>query len=271
MKIRVAPSIGELERTFEEAWNLETYNPETDKNEPTVFAGLYGLPDFYSLWRHKRKKYVWWAGSDIRHFKKGYWLDEKGKIKIESKFFAKWINRYCENWVENKVEHETLKRLGIKSKVCPSFLGNINDYKVSYQWSERPKVYTSVSGDDFKLYGWDKIERLADINGFAEFHLYGNISNWKTSQSNVFVHGRVSKEKMNEEIINMQAALRLTKFDGASEIIVKAMLMGQYAFSFIDYPGVNSVDEIHLLNGLEKSNEEGRNWWIKNLNKYPWI
>ena len=53
-KVRVAPSLGELERTFETAWGLETYNPEMDINEETVFVGLYGLPDFYTVWKDRK-------------------------------------------------------------------------------------------------------------------------------------------------------------------------------------------------------------------------
>ncbi len=266
-KVRVAPSIGELERTFEEAWGLETYNPETDKDEPTVFVGLYGLDDFYQLWRHKGKKWLWWAGSDIRHLRDGYWLDEKGKIKLISHPLAKWIQNNCESWVENGVEYDDLRKLGIKSQICPSFLGDVNDYKVEYKYNEVTKLYASVSGDDFELYKWHEIEKLAAKYPQIEFHLYGNTKEWKAK--NTIVHGRVPKEQMNEEIKTMQGGLRLLEFDGFSEVIAKSVLWGQWPVSAIEYPHTLKVSEIGLLK--KEPNLKGREYYLEKLNKYTWV
>jgi len=274
MKIRVAPSIGELERSFEEAWNLKTYNPDKDSNEATVFVGIYGLPDFYSLWRHKGKKYIFWCGSDIRHLHNGYWLDDVGDIRISSGGIAKWINLNCESWVENKVEHDTLSFLGIKSHICPSFLGDVNKIDVSYKYSEKPKLYTSVSGDDFGLYGWNDICDIADQHPGIEFHFYGNTKPFKpllnNINNNVIIHGRVSKEKMNKEIAEMQGAIRMVKFDGFSEIIAKSLLMGQWPVSSIEYPHTVPIREIARIKELEKPNIMGREYYLNKLNKFPW-
>ena len=70
-----SPTLGELEATHQEVWGTSDY---VSDETPTVFFGLYGLPDFYALWRHKGRKCILWTGSDIRHFRDGYWLDEKG-------------------------------------------------------------------------------------------------------------------------------------------------------------------------------------------------
>lgn len=271
-KIRISKTLGGgFSGTFQDAWGLETYNPETDINEPCVFAGLYGLPDFFELWRHKGKKYIFWAGSDILHFTNGYWLDDRGEIRLGCLPLAEWIDKNCENYVENIVEQGALENFYIRSKIVPSFLGKIEDYPVSFKPGN--KVYTSVSGDDFEKYGWDKITKLAIRNPQIEFHCYGNSKEWypkvTNKLNNVFVHGRVSQGRMNSEIKEMQGALRLTEFDGCSELIVKAMLWGQYAFSFIEYPATNNVEDLNLLTSFKKPNTK-RNWWIKNLNKYPW-
>jgi len=263
---KIAPSLGGgFDGTPNKCWGTVNYKNSID---PTVFFGMYGFPDFIGLWKHKGKKAILWCGSDIQHFLNGYWLDEKGQIKIRPFDLASWIDTYCENYVENDLEQSALRSVGIRSKVVPSFLGNVNKYKINFKPGN--KVYTSVSGDDFKLYGWDKIPQLAQDNPDIEFHLYGSTVPINPVAPNIIVHGRVTKKQMNKEIKKMQGALRLTEFDGASELIVKAMLMGQYAFSFIEYPFVNKVSELSSLLEKKEPNKEGRNWWLSKLNQYLW-
>ena len=265
---RMAPSLGELEGTPLEAWGTPEY--EGDLDAPTVFFGLYGLSDFYTLWRHRGKKWILWAGSDIRHFDSGYWLDQVGDIKLDPKALAKWINENCESWVENEIEQKVLQTQGIKSQVCPSFMGDLNKYEVEYKWSEVPKVYASVSGDDFNLYRWDGVEKLAKENPDIEFHLYGNTKPWESRSPNIVVHGRVKKHIMNAEIKKMQGGLRLLKFDGFSEILAKSVLWGQYPVSAIEYPHMLPVEEISRLHAKHHWNAEGRNHYLGAINKFPW-
>lgn len=266
-QLRTSPTLGALEDTGDNIWHTKPY---LDEFQPTVFMGCYSLRDFITIWNHKGRKAILWCGSDIPRLTQGYWLDSEGNNRIEPEAICQWLNENCENYVENGVEHEALQTMRIESKIVPSFLGNIKDYKSVYEASDTPQVYTSVSGDDFRLYGWHKISALADQYPEIDFHLYGNTIPWVDNHSNVFVHGRVAKEVMNEEIRNMQAALRLTEFDGCSEIIVKAMLWGQYAFSNISYPGVDSVDKLGELKNRMVPNIY-RDWWMKNLNKFPWV
>lgn len=264
---RWAPALGTFQDSPEKIWGVKPYDPES--LEPCVFCGLYGLNDFHALWRYKGKKYIWWTGSDIRHFINGYWLDDRGDIRVSAKPIATWIRKNCESWVENEVEAEALRKYGIESHVAPSFLGDIKEFEVSFMPSDKPKVYTSVSGDDFKLYGWDKIDDLAFKNPDIEFHLFGNTVEWKSKQPNVLVHGRVPKEDFNKAIKTMQGGLRLVPFDGCSEVIVKSILMGQYPITEIDYPGTLSPENIDMLRFAKEPNIR-REWFINNLNKYPW-
>lgn len=260
VQCRVAPSLGALEGHPNDVWGTVDYTNDTDD---AVFFGLYGLPDFYALWRHKGIKYVLWAGSDIRHFLDGYWLDKEGKIRVDPQPFATWLSLFVENWVENEVERDALRTMGIEARVCPSFMGNINDYGVSYE--PNGKYYASVSGNDFKLYGWDKIDDLAKDHPGLEFHLYGNTEPWHTKHPNVIIHGRVPKEQMNEEVKHMQGGLRLVEFDGFSEILAKSVLWGQWPVSLIPYPHINSTLIPHVGH-----NTEGRDYYRKTLNQYPW-
>lgn len=270
-KIRVSPTVGGgFERSFQEAWGLEDYNPETDQDKEVVFAGCYGLPDFYKIWRHKGKKYVFWCGSDIRHLHNGYWLDDKGGIRLNSGGIAKWLNEYCENWVENKAEQRALRHWGIESKICPSFLGDVKQFDITYKHSDKPKLYSSVSGDDFVLYGWYVIQNLANRHPDVEFHLYGNEKDFPVKEDNIFVHGKVPKEQMNEETKDMQGALRLISMEGFSEIVAKSILRGQYPVSVIPYEHCLLPEQIDKLKDKKLPNIEGRDYYIKQFNNYPW-
>lgn len=271
---RIAPSLGALEGDPHEVWGTKPYH-EDDMAEiidkPCVFFGLYGLNDFYSLWRHRGKKWVLWAGSDIRHLRAGYWLEDGGGIRISHKAIGQWIDKYCESWVENEVERRELMSLGIHAQVCPSFMGRIEDYEISYEASRRPKVYASVSGDDFALYCWPEIEKLAEENPELEFHMYGNTVPYRSIRTNFIVHGRVPKEKMNEEVKGMQAALRPLEFDGFSEVLAKSVLWGQWPISKIEYPHVMKMGGLKILSKLDTPNKKGREYYIKSLNKFPWV
>lgn len=268
-KYRWAPTLGRLESTAEEVWGIEKYNPETDQDNPVVFFGVYGLPDFYALWRHKGRKAILWAGTDILHFSNGYWLDDTGDIRLRAEPLAEWINKNCESWTENVAEHDLLDWFGIESTVCPSFLGNIDDFEVSYKYNERPKVYASVSGNNFKQYGWNKIPEIARQNPDIEFHLYGS-SDWKSNLPNIFVHGRVPKEQMNAEIKEMQGGLRPLEFDGFSEILAKSVLWGQWPVSFIHYEHMLPLSEIGTLKDKKEPNLAGREYYRNLVNSYPW-
>lgn len=265
---RIAPSLGDgFAGTPNKVWGTKDY---TSDKTPTVFMGLYGLPDFYALWRHRGPKAILWCGSDVTHFDNGYWLDEKGTIRLDVKPLAKWISKNCDSYVENIREYEILSSLGIESKIIPSFLGDVKKYNLSYQWSARPKLYTSVSGNDFNLYGWNKIPDIAKANLDVEFHLFGNTVKWETDAPNVFVHGRLPQEEMNAMIKDMQGALRLTEMDGFSEILAKSILWGQWPVSLIHYAHMLSVDDINTLKLRKEANIEGRAHYLAELNKYPW-
>ena len=244
---KIAPSLGGgFAGTPASAWGTKEY---TNQEEPAVFVGLYGLPDFYTLWRHKGRKAIFWCGSDIRHFINGYWLSEKGDIRLSPRPLAEWIQRNCESYVENQPEYDALKKWGIESKIVPSFLGDVNDFQPQ-ELSKELRYYSSVSNNDFKLYGWDKINEIAEKNPDTKYFLYGNTISWEAPK-NVMVRGRMSQEEMDNEIKSMTGAIRMTEFDGFSEIIAKSILWGQKPISLIPY---------------NYTREE----LLKVLNKYPW-
>lgn len=274
---RIAPSIGKLDGDPHKVWRTLPYTPDTNPEHltaPCVFFGIYGLNDFFTLWRHKGKRWILWAGSDIRHFKDGYWLDEKGTLRMHHRQLAPWIKQNCESWVENEVERDELRKLGVPAKVCPSFVGDIDEYKLSFKTSDKTRVYASVSGDDFNLYGWDELEFLAYKHPDIEFHLYGNTIPFERKYQdlpNFIVHGRVPKETMNEEVKDMQAAIRPLEFDGFSEVLAKSVLWGQWPIAKIEYPHMLRMGGLAFLAKLKEPNIKGRDHYIKSLNKFPWV
>lgn len=253
---KVAGSLGGgFAGTPNEVWGTVPYENDTD---PTVFMGCYGLKDFMAINSHKGRRAIFWCGSDIRHLQAGYWFDETGKIRIEPYAMSRWINEYCENYCENEVEKVLLLTLGIESTIVPSFLGKVEDYpnqKLTTYDGAKKQYYTSVSGDDFELYGWHNIPELARSNPTTEYHLYGNTKEWTCDEKNVILHGRISQSEMNEQTKSMTGALRLTKFDGASEILVKSTLWGQKPISpYIYYNWLGHRERL-----------------LSVLNKFPWV
>lgn len=264
---RVAPSIGDLEGTHHEVWGTEEY---TEPQRPCVFFGLYGFNDFFTLWRHTGRRAILWAGSDITHFRNGYWLDEGGSIRLDYKALAKWMNETCENYVENVAEQQDLQELGIDTIIIPSFMGDVSEYTIEYQHNDTIKLYASVSGDNFDLYKWNEIEELAEQNPEIEFHLYGNRTPWNSPNKNVIVHGRITKEHMNAQIKHMHGGIRLLEHDGFSEIIAKSLLWGQYPISTIPYPHTLLPKDIGTIRNKITPNTQGRDWILNTVNKYPW-
>lgn len=264
MQARIAPSLGALEGTHNEVWGTTDY---VSQDEPTVFMGLYSLNDFNVLRNHRGKKYIFWCGSDLRHLDMHYWIDEIGEFRIDPWQITPWLKAHCEHWVENEVEADMLIKFYIEPNICPSFMGNVDDYKIEYKESDKTRYYASVSGDDFELYGWDKMEDIAFANPTTEFHLYGNKTKWLAYNKNIFVHGRIPKEQMNEEIKHMTGGLRLLEFDGFSEILSKSILWGQWPVSTIKYPHIG--DRI-LQHSPRHPNIEGREHYLKTLNQFPW-
>lgn len=267
---RWSPTLGALEDTHQNVWGTMEYAWD---DQPTVFFGVYGFPDFYALWRHRRHRAILWAGTDILHFIDGYLL-EKGN-PIEPMSLARWINNNCESWVENQAEKAVLESYGIFSKVCPSYLGDVN-LPISYEWSERPKVYLSVSGNEFNKYGWDVVEKIAHKVD-VEFYLYGNTKKWISKHKNVVVRGRIPKEEMNKEISKMQCGLRPLAFDGFSEILAKSVLWGQYPISLIPYPHITKyltngqlISKLKQLKHKKEPNIEAAEYYRRTINKYPW-
>lgn len=277
---RVAPSLGALEGHPNDVWGTETYDFKKHRYENLIQFGAYDLRDYLTLFWHRGHKAILWAGSDLRNLDEGFAFND-GKLKWLSKLTHGWFNklvlhilRDAEHWVENEWEHGILKKFDIKSRISPSFMGNVDEYEVYF--NQGNKVWLSASEGRQEEYGWWRIEDYiaADFPNI-EFHLYG--AGWSTAHLNVFCHGRVPKEQMNAEVKKMQGSLRLNYTDGFSEVTAKAILWGQYAYTTLYNPHTQYKDvENPLFLFLEKLPKkvgpdfEARNYYLPRLNHYPW-
>lgn len=245
---RIAPSLGDgFAGHPNDVWGTVPY---TDPKAPCVFFGMYGMNDFQALWNHQGERAVLWAGSDIRNLLKDYWLDAEGNERVKVTF-----PEDVRHYVENSIEQIALDSMGIQAYIVPSFLGNIADFTPQNLRTDKKRYYMSVSGGDYKLYGVLDLLDIAHKNQDNEYYLYG----WQPPIGwllpvNFIVRGRVSQETMNEETRTMTGAIRLTRFDGFSEILAKSILWGQKPLSpYIYYPFLDD-----------------RNKLLEVVNKYRW-
>lgn len=288
---RVAPSLGSLDADHEygvpghtRTWGTINYERSKHRHLPTVFFGLYDLRDYIALWRHGGKKWVLWAGSDLENLKNGFLFND-GKLKLISKIFrgnwlALWMMRGAEHWVEDLDEAYKLAMFGIKSQVCPSFMGDVSQFGVTYQRYHHPNVYISGHPGREDEYGFEIVKRIAPQCPDLRFHIYGSMPDWDQYPKNITLHGKVLREQFNSDIRHMQCGLRLNKSDGFSEITAKSILMGQYPITYLHYPMIPRFEDtkkykdlVDLLNSLRSMNQPnygGRDYYLKHLNKYPW-
>lgn len=245
-------------------FNVDLYNPKTDKNESLLLFGMFHYPvDFTTLESHRGIRMIFWCGSDIKRL-------IKNKERIEA------IRRISlvQHFVENELEHQELKNVGIESNIRPSFLGDINNFPVSFKPSKNPQIFLSGHQSRQKEYGKYVVKRIAmEIPEFT-FHWYGIQDE---NSENIIYHGFVPNEQMNEEIKNYQVALRCNEHDGFSEVLAKGILMGQACISRIKYPYMwnyttenELVDLLKKVKGIKEPNIEGRNYYKKILNNFPW-
>ena len=279
IKLRVSSSVIGFKEKALKAWGLEE-REVSDFTSDTVFFGLYHLNDWRTFMKCKGKRYVCWCGGDIQNLKKGYaYSDGEGLEKSKKYSFIPWhwIFRVfkAEHYCENEIEQEELRKLGIESIVVPSFLEDIDDFPVSFKTGKK-KVFLSGRPGREVEYGFHIAKLLAELFPEMEFHLDG--SKLGIKNKNVIEHGSVSNEQFNKDIKNYHCGLRTNSHDGFSEITAKSILMGQWPISRIKYSHISNyetlVQLVVLVKELERTNKpniEGRDYYRKLLNNYPWV
>ena len=163
--------------------------------------------------------------------------------------------------------------MGIEAEVLPQFFGDSNDFQPCFKPSETPHVFINSHERREEEYGVGLITEIADHVPDVKFHIYG--VKFPSNQENVIYHGKVSEEQFNEEIKNYHAGLRLNKFDGNSDVVMKSVLLGQYPITYLQYPHIDCCETtettkplIRLLKGLKEKKvaNPASEYWRQRLN-----
>jgi len=282
MKIRISLSVLSFKDRAIKTWGLEEWKGIDDPDKDIVFFGLFNDRDFAVFESLKQKKWVFWCGTDILRV-----LEDYERIRILKN------HSDTEHYCENEVEQKNLKRVGIESKIVPSFLDNINNYPISYKHSKNPHIYLCGHDEREEEYGVGLVKRIANRVKEATFHIYGidrNSSYFGNTElsidklididmyyPNIWYHGKVPEGQFNNEIMTYQCGLRPNDHDGFSEVTSKGIIMGQYPITKIPYEGIwnyNTDDElialIEKLKYMKEPNNKGRSLYLKKINKFPW-
>ncbi len=230
---------------------LKGYN-----GEATRFYGLYHPKDYFRFLQCKGKREVYWQGSDILQLKDTDEIKWREAIsKVEAKHFC-----------ENEVCQELLKEKGINAKVKYQFWGDVDDYPLSFKPSLNPQIWLCAHPGREIEYGVGIVETIAELLPNFTFHIYGITGE---NKDNIIYHGIISEKQFNREIKNYHCGLRFNNFDGFSEILSKACLMGQYAISTIKYPRITRfsspkklVEAIKKIANKKYPNYKARNYYL---------
>jgi hypothetical protein len=178
--------------------------------------------------------------------------------------------------VENEDERKKLESLGIKASIVPTFLEDINEFPISYKASKPFKIWMSMRKGQENEYGLEELKNLSNWYPNIEFHIYG--TNLGLNRKNVIEHGSVTNEKFNEEIKEYHCGLRTNESDGFSEVLAKAIFLGQYPITKIPYHLVASYKDYYdLCKQIEwvmeqkVPNTSAREHYIKKFNQFPFL
>ncbi len=296
MKIKTSSSVAHFGKKAQKTWNLQEWEGIDDPDQDLLFFGLFHDRDFEVFQNFKGQKSIFWCGGDILRVLQDYERQRILKINPATK-------HYC----ETQEEAEKLKSVGINPEVIPSYLGKmltISFEAPGFEMKKTPDDMGLVSVEDTNIetmktwkvwmcgherreteYGFDQAKQLAKLFSDVEFHFYGVRKEYEgkvvselDNLPNVFYHGQVSEEQLDEEIKHYHCGLRCNENDGVSEVVIKSILLGQYPISRLPYEGVwryqMFADLVELINKLKQQrqpNYKTRNLWLFKLNFFPWI
>ena len=271
MKLKVSSSVKQFEEKAKKVWKIDLWQGINDPDKAVVFFGLFHDRDFEVFHNFIGEKHVFCCGGDILRLLQDY--ERRRVLKISPD-----THHYC----ENETEAENLRKAGIEPQIIPSFLGDINDYPVSFKVGDKWKVWMNAHPHREHEYGIDSARQLAKLFPDVEFHIYGVDKEYEGKIRNeaddlLTYHGLVSELELDSDIKNFHCGLRCNSHDGLSEVVVKSILLGQYTISRLPYEGVWQYDTfedlIQFVELLKKQTGPNniRDLWITRINNFPFI
>ena len=239
-RIRISSSIAnfklKLRARYEDYEDFKWFS-----KDPTLFFGAYHVGDFLRILTHRGNATIFWCGSDI--------------ITL-TKFKASLVAG-CKHYCENTVEQNKLSLFGIHSEIHPMLFDEPGKYQVTYKHSSTPTVWMSYHLGREEEYG---LYRLLNITQRVPGVIFR------------FFDGKTKTDDFDEVTSKFQATIRLNEHDGFSENLAKAMLRGQYAFSVIPYPDIETItDDASLIKALnelkDKKQPHDTSYWREQLSK----
>lgn len=262
--LRTSSSIVNFREKAEKIWDIERYQWPRDIFKPAVFFGMYHIGDYLAFLKHLGPKSILWGGSDLTAL-------------INAKLPYYKLFRNADNYVENNLERKELDMYGIKAKVVPSFLEDIDNFPISYEPKDRVHVYISIHPGREEEYGVELIKRIVPHTPNAYYNIFGGTFSGFDGD-HILHHGRVTNEYFNQEIKKYHCGLRINSHDGFSEVTAKSILMGQYPITRIKYSGIPSYETeeqliklINSLSDMKEPNIDGRDFYRQQVNVYPWV
>jgi len=179
-----------------------------------LFYGIYTLDDYNLLMSREYETSVYFCGSDI------YWLNEN-----------KLLNKLCWNSnlylnVGNEDQLMLLHKYQVSAKISPIFAEDMEKYSIVENNDNSVIVYI---GHNLELYQVDDIVSIAMELPDISFKVFGRTDLLKDMKipGNIELLGWLSQKDVDKLISQSAIYLRLTRTEGFSKIVVKALLSGK--------------------------------------------
>lgn len=241
-RIRISSSIANfhdrLRARYEDYGDFKWFS-----KDPTIFFGMYHIGDYLRLICHRGPATVFFCGSDILSLPQ--WM----KVPLKNSY------KYVENDVEAKALFKYLGGILNAVVMHPMLFDDPEKYQVTYEHSNDPKVWMTYHRRRGQEYGVDRFFKVCE----------------KAGVTGTAFCGAKRKDFINFTN-NYQATIRFNKHDGFSENLALAMLRGQYAFSVIPYPDIETItDDETLIEQLKelknKKEPHDTSYWREQLSK----
>jgi hypothetical protein len=205
---------------------FEKYNPETDKEKPTMFW-LYDEYSYKLLSSHKGKKYIFWHNQDVL-----------GLLRRFQKYIPDVRYSNIVHVCHNELLRDELSSIGIYSLIRPIFWGDASKYVPSGNPLTKDCYITANAGRGVE-YGEMIMNTLAWKYPDWNFHIFGIDPTIPVYCDNLKYYGWISEDEMDEIDKNFMVCFRFNLHDGFSQTVMKARMRGQAVITAISYKETN--------------------------------